>query len=70
MILDLSSESSNKSLKILSDVAHLSSLNVNFDKTKIVWIGKIFSKQYTSRDFDAKSSSIVKSPDRKMIVIS
>ena len=39
-ILDGSSKSLNETLNSLSEFSRYSGLNVNFDKTKVVWIGK------------------------------
>jgi competence transcription factor ComK len=38
-ILNGSSNSLNQALEVLLNFAHISGLSVNFDKTKVIWIG-------------------------------
>jgi hypothetical protein len=46
-------------MEILSDFAELSVLNVNFDRTKVVWIGKMkYSQNSTETRWKLNGSNI------------
>ena len=51
IILDGSEISLNETLNVLSKFSKLSGLNMNFDKTKVIWIGK---KKYSADTIKTK----------------
>ena len=51
LFLDGSDKSLRNTLKLLEEFSHISGLKVNFEKTKLVWIG---SMKYSTRSFKTK----------------
>ena len=47
ILLDGTDESLNETLNVIQECSNISGLNVNFDKTNVVWIGKNKYSSYT-----------------------
>jgi len=51
ILLDGTDQSLNETLNVIQDFSNISGLNVNFDKTNVVWIGK---NKYSSNTIKTK----------------
>ena len=66
ILLDGSTESLNETLTELSYFAKLSGLNINFDKTQVVWLG---SKKYSADSIKTKFKLVWGTTSFKMLGI-